>query len=260
MKSRINFIIPLSGRVAQFHNFINNLENSFLKFGDDVSLLVVLFWKNDGKAERDSIATRITDLKLKFPHYWIQLVERQGNFNRGVALNIGATYFKENDLLFFVDVDCYVDRTITERIQRNTVRTIQAYFPIMFSLYDPHFVWDKNLNFSNEAGYWRFYSYGQVSVYKSDFIRVSGYDTSITGWGKEDIDFFQRVLDKHIIAFRAPDPGLVHIFHEIHCGLELPHEQYRMCLGTKWSTYGSKETLVKIVHSTKDILNRNSEE
>ena len=257
---KVNFIIPLSGKAAPFQKFIENFQNSFLKQGDDVTLLVMLFWTQSKKSESKNIIRVVTNLQRNFPSYWIQLVQKKGDFNRGIALNIGASYFKPSDLLFFVDVDCYVDRSITGRIVRNTIKGSQAYFPIMFSLYDPQFVWQKTFNFSDQTGYWRFHSYGQASIYKSDFTRMGGYDTSIRGWGKEDIDFFQRVLDKQITVFRAPDPGLVHIYHDIFCGLELPHEQYRMCLGTKWSTFGSEETLAKIAYSTKEIINRNNDD
>ena len=257
---KVNFIVPLSGKVVQFQKFIDNFENSFLKNGEDVSLFVILFWTIQKKTESENIISIVSNLQQHFPSYLIQLVQKKGDFSRGIALNIGASYFKANDLLFFVDVDCYVDRSITGRIVRNTIQGSQAYFPIMFSLYDPQFVWQRTFNFSDQTGYWRFHSYGQASLYKSDFTRIGGYDTSIRGWGKEDIDFFQRVLDKHITAFRAPDPGLIHIYHGIHCGLELPHEQYRMCLGTKWSTFGSEGMLSEIAYGTKDIINRNNDD
>ena len=264
LHSVINFIIPLSGKLFPFLKFINNFEKSFLQQAKKVSLVIVLFWNHNNQKESWEIVSSVKLLKKEFPHLQIDLIQRRGEFNRGVALNIGASIFEEDDLLFFVDVDCLIFPDILERIILNTIQHEQAYFPIMFSLYNPQFVWKKIVNFKNisfaeEIGYWRFHSFGQLSVYKSDFTNIGGYDSNIRGWGKEDIDLFQKVLDKGIRPFRAPDPGLIHIFHDVHCGLELSHEQYRMCLGTKWSTFGCQNILSDIVYSRKEIFNRNKD-
>ena len=256
----INFIIPLSGKLAPFLHFIKVFEKSFLDQQKEVTLLVILFWNKHNQRESWEVISSIKQLKGKFPNFDINLIPKNGEFNRGIALNIGASMFKENDLLFFVDVDCFINPDILNRILLNTIQHQQAYFPIMFSLYNSEFVWKNDVNFTNfteEIGYWRFHSFGQLSVYKSDFTHIGGYDATIRGWGKEDIDLFQKFLDKGITPFRAPDPGLIHIFHDVHCGLELPHEQYRMCLGTKWSTFGCQKILSDIVYSKKENFERN---
>ena len=123
----------------------------------------------------------------------------------------------------------------------------------MFSMYNTlknHF-FIYNLNYSDELGYWRIYSFGQVSVYKSDFTLVGGFDTGIKGWGKEDVNFFERVLNSTLSVFRAPDPGLIHLYHDINCDTKLPHDQYKMCLGTKWLTSGSQKKLSNIIYQLK---------
>ena len=260
----INFIIPLSGKLLPFLRFIKIFERSFLKQEKQVSLLVVLFWNYSNQKESWEIISSIKQLKRQYFSFHIELIQRKGEFSRGIALNVGASMFKEDDLLFFLDVDCFIHPDILKRIMFNTIQHKQAYFPIMFSLYNPQYVWHNEGNFNNctftdEMGYWRFHSYGQLSVYKSDFSHIGGYDSTIRGWGKEDIDLFQKFLDKGITPFRAPDPGLIHIFHDVHCGLGLPHEQYRMCLGTKWSTFGCQKTLSNIVYSTKEIFDRNKD-
>ena len=264
MMSVINFIIPLSGKLLPFLRFIDIFERSFLKQQKEVSLLVVLFWNYSNQRESWEIVSSVKQLKRQYFTFQIELIQRKGQFNRGTALNIGASMFKQDDLLFFLDIDCFIHPHILKRITFNTIQHKQAYFPIMFSLYNPQFVWKNEANFDNftftdEIGYWRFYSFGQLSVYKSDFSYIGGYDSTIKGWGKEDIDLFQKFLDKGITPFRAPDPGLIHIFHDVHCGLELPHEQYRMCLGTKWSTFGCQKTLSNIVYSKKEIFDRNKD-
>ena len=59
--------------------------------------------------------------------------------------------------------------------------------------------------------------------------------------------------------FRSVDPGLVHVYHSIHCSLGLDPVQYRMCLGSKASSYASLETLAKIVLSLPAVIDRNLE-
>lgn len=44
------------------------------------------------------------------------------------------------------------------------------------------------------SGYWRSFGFGIVSLYLEDFHRVGGFNTSIIGWGKEDIDLFEKVI------------------------------------------------------------------
>lgn len=41
-----------------------------------------------------------------------------------------------------------------------------------------------------DVGYWRNFGFGIVSMYKSDLELVGGFDISIQGWGKEDVDLY----------------------------------------------------------------------
>lgn len=46
---------------------------------------------------------------------------------------------------------------------------------------------------NEEVGYWRSFGFGIVSMYKSDLKAVGGLDTSILGWGGEDVDLYEKV-------------------------------------------------------------------
>ena len=108
---------------------------------------------------------------------------------------------------------------------------------------------NKYQRFSSNNGYWRLFSYRQVALYKSDFDAVGGFNTDIRGWGKEDTDFASRILHKRLGIFRSPDPGLVHIYHEVKCDPHLPRDQHAMCLATMKGTYGSDQALSEIVYN-----------
>ncbi len=46
---------------------------------------------------------------------------------------------------------------------------------------------------------------------------------------------------------RAPDPGLVHVFHNITCDPGLAEDQLNMCLGSKATALAPVETLHELV-------------
>lgn len=54
--------------------------------------------------------------------------------------------------------------------------------------------------------------------------------------------------------FRAPDPSLVHIYHDIYCDKTLNDVQYVMCLGTKANTLGSYRYIESLFVNNKTII------
>ncbi|XP_035691293.1 chondroitin sulfate synthase 1-like [Branchiostoma floridae] len=100
--------------------------------------------------------------------------------------------------------------------------------------------------FSKDAGYWRYYGFGMVCLYQSDFLRTDGFDPTIEGWGLEDVDLYEKFVKKDIRVMRVVDPGMVHVFHTIHCDPALSEKQYRMCLGARANTYGSAARLGRV--------------
>ncbi|KAI8507345.1 Chondroitin sulfate synthase 1 [Branchiostoma belcheri] len=99
---------------------------------------------------------------------------------------------------------------------------------------------------SKDTGYWRYYGFGMVCLYQSDFVRSGGFDTTIEGWGLEDVDLYDKFVKNDIRAMRVVDPGMVHVFHTIHCDPALSEKQYKMCLGARANTYGSAAGLVRV--------------
>ena len=58
-----------------------------------------------------------------------------------------------------------------------------AFYPIIFSQYDPHYVGQISDDFEiqENSGFWREYGYGMVALYKSDFDKAGGFDVKIEG-------------------------------------------------------------------------------
>ena len=47
---------------------------------------------------------------------------------------------------------------------------------------------------------------------------VGGFDTSIRGWGLENVDRFGNFVDHpEIEVFRTADPGVIRVYHRKNC-------------------------------------------
>ncbi|XP_054714814.1 chondroitin sulfate synthase 1-like [Uloborus diversus] len=246
-KTYVNIIVPLYGRSDNLKRFLTNVENICLKTQDKIRIAVILFDSD----QEDAIESKMVfeELVRKYPTYDMHIIEAPGPFSRAMALEVGSKAFSLDALLFFVDVDIVLSSGVLERIRLNTIKGKRVYFPVVFSEYDPEY-YDNDAELpllSEERGYWRQFGYGIVSIYHSDLKQVGGFDTSIQGWGKEDVDLYSKVVRSNLTVLRAADPGIVHVFHPISCSPELEDLQYEMCWGSKLSSLASQKTLAKII-------------
>lgn len=85
---------------------------------------------------------------------------------------------------------------------------------------------------------------------------MGGFDTTIKGWGKEDVDLFEKFIgaSKNISIFRSVDPDLVHVFHVVDCDPKLDELQMRMCYATRADTYGSVGQLTEYFNTNKKFI------
>ena len=265
---RVNFILPLCGRYKTFLQFIHNFEDACLKKNENVSLLVMLFHSEEDDRTEDTI-TNVRALQDKYPQQELKVFPIQGTFSRGIALQKGSSMLAANQLLFFIDVDMYIQSDSLWRIRLNTIQDKQVYYPVVFSQYDPQLICEKEtesdscpprttpFSFDSNNGYWRLFGYGIAAMYNSDFQNIGGFDQDIKGWGKEDVNLMEKYILSNFTVFRSVDVGLVHIFHSILCDPSLDPAQYQMCLGSKAASYASTEKLASIVYKTSEIFNRN---
>ena len=261
----IHFILPLSGRFQTFLHFMHNFEEVCLKRDEPVSLVVSLFRSETDDRTEDTVAY-IETIQNRYPHHSLRVLRLEGLFSRGVGLSQGARLAPSEALLFFVDVDIYLNHDALRRLRYNAILGKQVFFPIVFSQYDPTtFCTAENecpqrsspFQFAEDYGYWRSFGFGIAALHRADFDAVGGFDTSIAGWGKEDVDLYERFLRRNITIHRAAEPGLVHIFHPVTCDSGLEQAQFQMCLGSQLATYGSGARLANIVYNTPEILDEN---
>ncbi|XP_053611389.1 chondroitin sulfate synthase 1 [Plodia interpunctella] len=288
----IYFILPLLGRQEIFSRFMKNYEDIVLKSNEAVTLVVVLYL--DGKNPLDFRKSMSLINYYKETYGKEIRVVNMGSktFSRGAALTEGLKMCSSDDLVFFIDVDMMFNYITLRRIRINTIKYNQVYFPIVFSEYNPEVVngedYNKfkdenvvlnmnlgkyvasseydvksdreiaNLKYSNDInddyGYFRQYGFGILAVYKRDLERVGGFDLKIKGWGLEDVQLFETFIKSNLTVYRAPDDSLVHIFHSVDCDKNLVKSQFKMCLGTKASTYGSEKHMIYYMLNHPEVL------
>lgn len=169
----INFILPLSGRYEIFERFLRNYEEVCIKQGERTRLLVILFPHKKEDSFNKTISL-VSLLKYRYPSTEINVIENWGNFSRAKALEIGVSKMRNEDLMFFVDVDIVFTRSALIRIRLNTVINLRIYFPVVFSQYDPNIIYgDKRekteFMINDKSGYWRQFGFGIVTLYKADY-------------------------------------------------------------------------------------------
>jgi predicted glycosyltransferase involved in capsule biosynthesis len=54
-----------------------------------------------------------------------------------------------------------------------------------------------------------------MSFWRSDFIKVNGFNESLTGWGIDDSEMIQRLINNSVKGKRLKHKGIVyHIYHK----------------------------------------------
>jgi chondroitin sulfate N-acetylgalactosaminyltransferase 1/2 len=238
-KEWINLIVPLSGRVETFVQFMEMFVEQCIN-NDGRVFLTIVYFGEEGKEEVLEILKKTAE-KHNYDSY--RFIERDESFSRGVGLLAGAeAWIDGNVLLFFCDVDVTFRPGFLDRCRLNSTPGSKVYYPIVFSLYNPSIVysdsgvvpsWREQLKLKRDNGFWRTFGFGMTCMYRSDFLFMRGFDTKIQGWGMEDVKLYRKLAQSNLNIIRAPDPGIFHMWHEKSCDPHLPLIQYNMCLGSK---------------------------
>ncbi|XP_001807794.1 chondroitin sulfate synthase 1 isoform X2 [Tribolium castaneum] len=248
-RQTVNFIVPLSGRFDTFRRFLRLYEDICIKGGEETRLFVILYQSVGFEAS----ARAIEGLQGRYLNSGVSVVYVNESFSRAKALENGLKFVSDDDLVLFIDVDMVFDARSLQRVRQNTVKGRSVYFPIVYSLFDPR-ITNRSLGIDEESGFWRQFGFGIVSIFKNDYKKLGGFNLNISGWGFEDVAFYDTAIQSDLRIVRSADPGLVHVYHPIHCDINLDSNQRNMCLGTQANMLGSRKQLEAIFRRFRHLF------
>lgn len=247
-KTLINVIVPLSGRIDKFNDFMERFLNVGVRYDQKVFLTIVYFGMK-GRDELRSIMKRFEE-KENFKDF--KMIFTNQEFSRGAGLQKGAEAWERgNVLMFFCDVDIYFKPEFLERCRLHSSPGKKVYYPIVFSQYNPVITYggedvppvENQMRLSKDTGFWRDFGFGMSCQYRDDFLHVGGFDLTIKGWGMEDVKLYRNYLASKLSVIRAYDRGIFHIYHKKQCQRNLSDEQFVSCLQSKAVSEGSHKQM-----------------
>jgi len=242
-RESVTIIVPVAGekKIPVVKRFLENYEKEVLSQLQPARLVMVVFKEEEGDTLMEAAVREGTEaLESNYPGYDFTVTVITNSFNRGMGMMAGIKLCALSELLLLIDVDIQFSGEALDLVRSFTKSGEQVYFPIVYSMFK-----------GEKEGYWRDFGFGIMSAYKQDLEMVQGFNTSIVGWGKEDVDLYERFLGTNISIFRSPTPHLVHRYHPVTCSPSLPSAQAAMCKSSKASNYLPLGELVdKILNSS----------
>jgi hypothetical protein len=250
----IHFIIPINKVQKKFENFLMMYERIALSISQPTHLVIVVYNEDDYNHCRDLIDIYTN----KYPGAKFTLLQDSGEFTRARAINKGTSVLNNSDLMFMCDVDMDISDLLLDNCRHNTVRHRQVYFPTVFKMYNMDFIYSSETKpqypwISRKHGHWGYYGYGMVCIYKSDFVKVGGLGNGFRGWGGEDVEFYERVIQHKYSVFRAPAPWLAHKWHPKDCST-VSDEMKSSCMSSQSEVLADRKDLAKFIYKFENKL------
>ncbi len=249
--SMVHIIVSV-GTTTDLTEFLHMYKTVCLDQNLPTHLHLVLFGSNDLATEL------VTNLKLNHPKTGLTTYEHTtSNFSHFAGYQLVSEHLHGNDLMLFFDYSFVFTSDFIDHCRINTIQHKQTYFPTLFSFYKPELVLKNQqrppqMLISADSGFFLRYNYQVVSIYKSDYVRISETSVSTKGHSNEDLRFLDKVLASDVYVMRALEPYLRRTYKTRTCQ-GLTGSTRLACLNSRADTVGSKKILGSILVS-HDLL------
>ena len=238
--SKVNFVVPTAAVSKGFQRLMISFENTFLARTPPelVSLLIILY--SDGQVKKYSknlfaTTTLLQLYKKKYPNADLRLVTTNRPFSRKESIELASKEHQSFELLFLADIHVDFSHQFLERCRMNAIENQQAYFPAVFSPYDPAaFHRDRILHpyairfkINEEQGSWMHENFHLACIYNYDLERVLELGQGLKEREWSLIELVLRYQRLHV--FRAVEPGLVNLWQDGCTEEELGNKERTLC-------------------------------
>ena len=223
--SKVNFVVPTSAVSKGFQRFMISFENMFLARNppEMVGLFVILYSEGQVKKYSKNLFATTTLLQLykrKYPNADLRLITTNRPFSRKESIELASKEHPSFELLFLADIHVDFSHQFLERCRMNAIENQQAYFPAVFSPYNPsEFYKDRVLHpyavrfkINDDQGTWLHENFHLACIYNYDLEHVLELGQGLKEREWSLIELVLRYQRLHV--FRAVEPGLVNLWQD----------------------------------------------
>ena len=132
----VNFVLTLAGRFENFKRFMSYWEAACFP-AEACGISVILFSTGNSSVDFTEEKEEFFDsIARRHPDALMRRVRGRGAFSRGVGVELGASFYHSDALLFICDVDLVFTSALVDRIRRTALRGRRVYYPIMYSQFN----------------------------------------------------------------------------------------------------------------------------
>lgn len=236
-KWRIDLVVPVTNqddRLLRFSRFVGSMVhelNDKNRVAVDLRLIATRYPGDNSSREFLHELENLAHVPVSFEFPMTK-------FSRGCALNVlhaaactGLRHL-EQCAVAAMDVDMqvgmeFVENTIAAIWSNTSSNANTVYFPIVFSKFNnmtvklvQYVIQNYTYEiFGKHQGLWRDFGYGMYAIPKHLLLlnRNLRFNDDLEGWGGEDKQFHQQMLDANITVIRSRDKGLIHVWHNKNC-------------------------------------------
>nr|XP_055023594.1 chondroitin sulfate N-acetylgalactosaminyltransferase 1 [Misgurnus anguillicaudatus] len=233
----INIIVPLTNQLDIFRRFMQNFSKVCIRQEERTHLTVVLF-ESEKMDEVKGILDEISRT-MKYRNFTLIHLNEEFSRARGLEVGVGA-WTHSNVLLFFCNVNVHFTAEFLNSCRINAAAGQKVFYPVMFSQYNPEVIYGHNvppleeqLVVRKDFGFWKDLDFGMTCQYRSDFLKIGGFDVTVKGRDTEDAHLYRKYLQSRLKVIRAPSRGLFQVWTEILCSEDLSTDSFKFCLWSK---------------------------